>query len=385
LINKPNRDESIVTKEQMSDSKQVLVADPNSEAVITDAQSLLEEIRKVKTLAAAALAEAQTKLAEITTTATQAVAAKTKITDDQAVIATKSDHIQKAQEHADKVRADLDRALTAAKQQVTAAEAEKSNAQSAAENAADLLTDVQTAKGSVEAEAAEIVTARKTAVESAALTKGLADKAATIEARIAEYEKRLAEVGTQCATQLGTIDELLRGATSAGLATAFDKRRQTFLRPHDRWQQVFVGSLVALVILALTGLWHVYHLDKVPTYAELVRLWLARLPVAGALIWLALHASREAALAKRLEEEYGYKAAIASCFEGFRKQMSEIGEDVAHDSALAKLCVDTLATIATPPGRIYDKHELTVSPTDELKHVADAAVGVVNAAKPALK
>ena len=53
-----------------------------------------------------ALESTQTKVGEITTIATQALAVKTQITDEQAVIATKSDHIQKAQEHADKIRAD---------------------------------------------------------------------------------------------------------------------------------------------------------------------------------------------------------------------------------------------------------------------------------------
>jgi hypothetical protein len=43
---------------------------------------------------------------------------------------------------------------------------------------------------------------------------------------------------------------------------------------------------------------------------------------------------------------------------------------VHADSALAKLLDNTLATIANPPGRIYDKHELTVSPTEELKQAA---------------
>jgi predicted fused transcriptional regulator/phosphomethylpyrimidine kinase len=108
---------------------------------------------------------------------------------------------------------------------------------------------------------------------------------------------------------------------------------------------------------------------------------LARLPIAGALVWLALYASRESALAKRLEEDYGYKSAIASCFEGFRKQMSEVGKDVVSSSPLAKLCGDTLTTVAAPPGRIYDKHNLTVTPASEFTEAAKAAVDVVNAAK----
>jgi|SRR5208282_5486166 hypothetical protein len=336
-------------------------------------------------LTATILTDAQAKLAEISTAATQAVAAKTKITDDQAVIATKSAHIQGAQEHADKVRADLDRALTAATQQVTAAEAQTSNAKTAAGDATKLLTDIQAAKASVESDAAKVATARKTAEESAALTMGLADKSTKVEERIAAYEKRLAELDTQCAAQLKTIVGLLPGATSAGLAHAFDERRQTFVKPQDRWQWVFVGSVLAIVGLAITGLWHVYNAGTTPTYDELVRLWLARLPIAGALVWLALYASRESALAKRLEEDYGYKSAIASCFEGFRNQMSEIGKDVATGSPLAKLCGDTLTTVATPPSRIYDKHKLTVTPTSELTEVAKAAVDVVNAAKPGTK
>src|SRR5439155_442502 len=228
------------------------------------------------------------------------------------------------QEHADKVRADLDRALTAATQQVTTAEAQQSRAQSAADSATKLLTDIRTIKGSVETEVASATKARQIVEESATVTKGLADKSITVEQRIAAYEQRVAEIDKQCAARLSTIENLLRGATSAGLAHAFDARRQTFLKPHGRWQVLFVCSVLALVVLAFTGLWHVYHIGTAPTYDELVRLWLSRLPMAAALVWLALHASRESALAKRLEEDYGYKSAIATCFEGFRKQMSEI-------------------------------------------------------------
>jgi len=47
-----------------------------------------------------------------------------------------------------------------------------------------------------------------------------------------------------------------------------------------------------------------------------------------------------------------------------------VGKGVEPDSALAKLLDDTLKTIAAPPGRIYDKHQLVVSPIEELKDTA---------------
>jgi hypothetical protein len=329
--------------------------------------------------------EATTKLAEMTVVATQILALKTQISDDQAVIATKSDHIQRAQEHADKVRGDLDRSLTAASQHSVDAEGLKARAQSAADNAVEALTDIRTNKGLIEADAALITMAREVAKESAAVLKGLADKAATVEASINAYEDQLANLQSQCADHLKTIVGLLPGATSTGLAHAFDARRQTFLNPSRRWQGLFVGSVLLLVGLAVSGMWHVFQIDRTLTYDELLRLWIARLPVAGALVWLALHASRESALAKRLEEDYGYKAAIASSFIGFHKQMSEIGASAGPESPLAKLCGDTLATIASPPGRIYDKHQLTVSPMGELKDAAKSVAGQINGANGTAK
>jgi hypothetical protein len=96
---------------------------------------------------------------------------------------------------------------------------------------------------------------------------------------------------------------------------------------------------------------------------------LARLPIAGALVWLALYASHESSLAKRLEEDYGYKAAIAASFEGFNKQMSDIASSSGPDTALGKLCLDTLTTIGTPPGHIYEKHALTPTPASEAREI----------------
>jgi small-conductance mechanosensitive channel len=364
-----------------------------AEALVASISGLVESAKTSATATAESqsisgniLVECQTKLTEITAVGTQATATRTQIADEQAVIATKSAHIQQAQEHADSVRASLDRTLTEATQQATEAEGLKSRAQSATDTATTLLTEIRTTKGSVETEATTVTDFRKSAEESATLAKGLADKSATIETRIAQYETRLAELDTECADRLEKVENILRGATSAGLAHAFDQRRQTFLKPHGLWQWVFIGSLVLLVILALNGLWTVYHFDTAPQWDELVRMWLSRIPLVGALVWLAMHASREAALAKRMEEDYGYKLAIATCFEGFRKEMTAIDVSMNSDSALAKLCADTLTTMATPPGRIYDKHSLAATPIDELKDLTkaatEAAKSAINATTP---
>lgn len=367
------------TAEEMLNQAKTLMAKlteygTNAGTILTAINVTATEAKTSEGKIAAGLVAAQSNLAEITNAATLALASKTKITDEEAVIATKSAHINDAQKYADKVRADLDRQLTSATTQATATEAQQAKALAAAESATKELTQVQSTKSAVEAEAAIVAAASKTTTASAAACKNLADKSATIETRIGDYEKRLAEFEKKSTEQLKTIETLLRGATSTGLAYAFDNRRKTFEAPQNRWQIVFVCSLIAIIALTITGWIQTFFAASVPTYEELGRLWLIRLPIAGALIWLALHSSRESALAKRLEEDYGYKSAVASCFEGFRKEMAEISKDASPTSPLAKLCSDTLTTIATPPGRIYDKHKLTVTPSGEMVEAAKAII-----------
>lgn len=334
--------------------------------IIESIRGCQSEIQTIRSRAQQSLEDGLEIFEKLKTTGTAALAAKTKIEDEQAVIATKSAHIQGAQEHADKVRAELDRLLTAASLLVTEAEGHKSRTQSASDTAAELLLNLRSGKAVADADVAATTAAKDAAKSAAQISKSLADRAEAIESKVVAYEKRLAELEEQSSKQLETITGLLPGATAAGLAHAFDDRRKKFLDPSDRWQKIFVGSLIALVILALSGLWTVYRGDSVPSWDTLARLWVARLPIAGALIWLALHASRESALAKRLEEDYGYKAAIATSFLGFQKQMAEIGQQVQEGAPLSKLCQDTLSTIGSPPGRIYDKHQLTVTPAGEL-------------------
>ena len=100
-----------------------------------------------------------------------------------------------------------------------------------------------------------------------------------------------------------------------------------------------------------------------PGFATVALGWLVRSPLFGALVWVAVYSTRDAALAKP-------KAAISARFEGFKRQMSEVGGEVAQDSALARLLSNTLEIIAKPPWVIYDAHGLPASPAQEMAKVS---------------
>lgn len=332
------------------------------------------ELTKIK----AALNEALVKVGEITNAATQALAAKTKIEDHQTVVATKSAHIEDARLHGDKVVSELDRELATAKQHAADADNHKSRAQAAADELIKVLADIKVKRDAVNADAEDVSAAMTEVEESATKTKGLADKAETVEKRLADYEHRLAELEDQGKLRfadvegqgkalLKTIESLLPGAASTGLAYGFAERRDTFLKPIRNMEIMYVMSLALITVIAIAN-WFSFH-EVAHTFSDTMLLWLTRLPMVAPLILLVYHAAHKQALAERLEEAYGNKVAVCSSFVGFSKQLSEVGTEVATN-ALAKLYDNTLATIADPPGQIYDKHKLVVTPGDVATEVA---------------
>jgi hypothetical protein len=316
---------------------------------------------------AAVMAEAQTKFTEISKIVSKVVTAETSIADSLAAIAAKSEHIEQARAHTDKVRGELDRLLTESTQKATETEGLRSRAQQAVEESSKSAASIQGIRTAADADRQGVSSALASANDSAEKSRALADKADSVQAALKAYEDRLAHLEKQCSEQLKAIEKLLPGATSAGLASAYNERRQEFHRPTKNWQKVFIISVLAITGLAAYSFWHALSADQPPGYDDVFKLLLSRLPIVIPLVWIALHAAREAALAARLEEDYGYKAAIAASFQGFHKQMSEIAAEQKEGSPVIKLCNDTLANLGAPPGRIYDKHKLTITPTDELK------------------
>lgn len=302
----------------------------------------------------------------------------------QGVIATMSEHIEGGRIHADKVRGEIDRLCTEAQQSATNAESQHQTSQTSLENLNKLYTSAQTVKANTESIAETVAKVRQQCEDHAATAKKLADIADATEKKVSAYETRLGELDQMAADRLKTIEGLLSGAASTGLASAFSKRRAHFKWPQVIWQFAFVTSLLAL--LGIAGLEFGLFLKPDPDL-KWDKIWLSlvhRLPFAMPLIWLAIHASGKAALAQRLEEDYGFKETVSRLFEGYRREMAELEGKAAPDSPLWRFCSGVLSVITNPPGRIYETHPLNHTPLNALaesaKPIADAAAKITTPA-----
>jgi len=340
----------------------------------SDAQAIVKQLKEL-------LADAKEEYTKVADAIPKFAAAAVEVETKRTAVTTHAQQVDETQKHTTDVRTELDKLLVAAKQTQSEADSLKQSVESAKTSASQTDADILKIKATSEANAEAVAAALSASKAATATTKRLADKAETVEQRINDYEEKLAILKAQYDTQLEKITDALPGATAAGLASAFDKRRKTFLNPSKHWQWIFVGSVVFLAAIALASLVEVYRQPQPIGFTGLLVLWAARVPFAAALIWLAMHASRESALAKRLEEGYGFKASVASSFQGFQEQMKIVGGSAADNEPLKTLCDATLAQITNRPGRIYEKHELTVSPTAELLKAAQTIVDAAKVAK----
>jgi hypothetical protein len=97
-----------------------------------------------------------------------------------------------------------------------------------------------------------------------------------------------------------------------------------------------------------------------------------RLPIVAPLVWLAIYAGRNYMISLRLEEDYAYKEAISTAFEGYKREMEKIaaGESL-NPTPITILCTNVLRAIAERPGRIYEGKHQDINLLTELNGVVE--------------
>jgi polyhydroxyalkanoate synthesis regulator phasin len=296
------------------------------------------------------------------------------------------DYLARMQPAVEKAETDAESAV-AAKQDIEAAREAIATARSLAaaelqatvdahQGALSTVSAITTARQEFDAQTAAIVAALPTTQANIQAIQGFlatvsshGEEAARlvreIHSKLPELERVGAIIGTHEAALQGTvlryeetfnkIENLLPGATGAGLGEAFHKQRDRFNMPARLWAAVFVATMVALVVVAYVGSDKLLS-DAVGSWSAIGVYMVRRLPFYVPLVWLAIYAGMQHMLAQRLEEDYAYKESISRAFEGYKNQMSNPALQDMNPSPLGVLCTNVLQMLAQEPGRIYDKN-----------------------------
>ena len=155
-----------------------------------------------------------------------------------------------------------------------------------------------------------------------------------------------------------------------------------FTLPQCIWQSVFVCSLLALLAIAWWEFgWH-------PTSdAGLTWSGLALSPASSPTLCVALDLARVPCFTPGsprpapVEEDYAFKEAVSRSFEGYRREMAELEGKAAPE--WCSPCLHSVLTVITsPPGRIYEKHQLNKTPLNALAESAGPLAEVASKLAP---
>ena len=158
------------------------------------------------------------------------------------------------------------------------------------------------------------------------------------------------------------VEELLPGATSAGLASAYNDLKTAAQTKTTRYSMLFYYLLFCLFVVAVFSItepastWPFeWEAIKFSGPTEFFAKTLIKLPIVVPVVWAALTVSKRRSEMHRLAEEYAHKEALAKSYEGFKQQIIDIDAD--NKGLLADLLEVLLKAVSLNAARTLDgKH-----------------------------
>jgi hypothetical protein len=164
------------------------------------------------------------------------------------------------------------------------------------------------------------------------------------------------------------IESLLPRATSAGLASAFNRYKKRYEKAQYLWGFGFVLSIVSLCGF---GFYVESGLPKSQSASEIWIFLAHRIPLAAPLIWLGWFCAIQYGNIIRLMEDYAFKEATSMAFAGYRDHMEHLTTvtDEGAEKAIDKLTSRTVEILSAEPLRLLQKQHLDVSPMAAAKGI----------------
>ena len=167
------------------------------------------------------------------------------------------------------------------------------------------------------------------------------------------------------------IENLLPGATSAGLSSAYNEMRNKFSNSAKWYGWGFCGALIILllVIFCVRDLLIITEipLDKGLGISLLALLgnFSVKLPFILPALWLVIFISKRRSEAESLTQEYAHKESLAKSYDSYKQQIEKLSEENQKE-LLPVLMENMINAIALNPAETLDKKHQSDSPISEI-------------------
>lgn len=179
-----------------------------------------------------------------------------------------------------------------------------------------------------------------------------------------KQQKRYDELNIQ-------IENLLPGATSAGLSSAYNEMRNQFSKSAKWYAGGFYASLCILLTTVLCTrniiLVDTIPLDKGIWISILVLLgnFAVKMPFIIPALWLVIFMSRRRSEAERLSQEYVHKEVLAKSYDSYKQQIEKLSKEDQKE-LLPVLMEGMIRAISLNPAETLDKKHQSDSPISEV-------------------
>jgi hypothetical protein len=165
------------------------------------------------------------------------------------------------------------------------------------------------------------------------------------------------------------IDGLVEGATTAGLAVAFNKFNGKSFCTKLIYQVVFYGLLLVMSRFSYSFVQALNQLGDLKFENILLHL-LQNLPLWAVGTWLGFNLNKRANEAARLEQEYAHKTAVTQSYQGFKEQIDKLTDNdpELHKDLKSKHIQVAIDAIGYNPSQILDNKHGELPPFLALLH-----------------
>lgn len=130
------------------------------------------------------------------------------------------------------------------------------------------------------------------------------------------------------------IDELLPGATSTGLAAAYQQEKEENLKKIRWWNWIFVGSIIAFIgVFAFYSYLSFNENFTLMSFFKTLPLWI----FSG---FFTYYSTKQIAEHKRIASEYAYKQRLNQTYKGYETQIGKTDNDELKNQLL-KIILDS--------------------------------------------